>query len=175
MSESKHDHLVLVMLGYDNWHLWDRHIKSTIRRKSAYIAFSPKPVDPSQLPATATPIAAPSTSTAATTSTTATATATAPKSTAEEMKKFETALEKWTDANEVAAGVILGAISDEVQHIIDSEDSAKDMYDTLKAEVVKQSREVFVSASLDEKTRSAYRDHAYVDSGATRSISPIIE
>ena len=35
--------------------------------------------------------------------------------------------------------------------------------------------EAFVSASLDEKTKSAYRDHAYIDSGATRSISPVIE
>lgn len=38
-----------------------------------------------------------------------------------------------------------------------------------------QRGEAFVSASLDEKVKLAYRDQAYVDSGATRSISPIIE
>jgi hypothetical protein len=35
--------------------------------------------------------------------------------------------------------------------------------------------EVFVSTSLSRKVRSAYHDHAYVDSGATHSISPVIE
>ena len=35
--------------------------------------------------------------------------------------------------------------------------------------------EAFVSTSLNGKVKSAYRDHAYVDSGATRSISPIVE
>jgi len=36
------------------------------------------------------------------------------------------------------------------------------------------SGEVFVSATLNDKAKSAYRDHAYVDSGASRSISPIV-
>jgi hypothetical protein len=35
--------------------------------------------------------------------------------------------------------------------------------------------EVFVSTSLSGKVRSAYRDHVYVDSGATCSISLVIE
>ena len=35
--------------------------------------------------------------------------------------------------------------------------------------------EAFISTSLNDKAKSAYRDHAYVDSGATRSISPVIE
>ena len=35
--------------------------------------------------------------------------------------------------------------------------------------------EVFVSTSLKGKAKLAYHDHAYIDSGATHSISPIIE
>jgi len=42
-------------------------------------------------------------------------------------------------ANNVAAGVILGSISDEVHHVVDPRDSAKGMYDRLKAEIVRQS------------------------------------
>jgi len=34
--------------------------------------------------------------------------------------------------------------------------------------------EVFVSATLNDKAKSAYRDHAYVDSGASHSLLPII-
>jgi hypothetical protein len=35
-----------IKLGYDNWYTWDHHIKSTIRRKNAFIAFGPEPADP---------------------------------------------------------------------------------------------------------------------------------
>jgi hypothetical protein len=32
--------------SYDNWYTWDLHIKSTIQRKNAYIAFNSGPTDP---------------------------------------------------------------------------------------------------------------------------------
>ena len=35
--------------------------------------------------------------------------------------------------------------------------------------------DVFISELLSNKARSAYQDHVYVDSGATHSISPVIE
>src|SRR5258706_1433828 len=41
--------------------------------------------------------------------------------------------------NHVAAVYILGSISDEVEPLINPEDSAKDMYNILKAEILKQS------------------------------------
>jgi len=62
-----------------------------------------------------------------------------PLPTAEELKMYHEELKEWKTVNNVAAGVILGVISDEVQHAINPEDSVKDMYDKLKAEILKQS------------------------------------
>ena len=49
----------------------------------------------------------------------------------EEMKAYREELKEWKTANNVTAGVILGSISEEVEYIIDPEDSARDMYDKL--------------------------------------------
>ena len=59
--------------------------------------------------------------------------------------------------------------------IVDDRDYPGEEEDVVLLMLALERGEAFVSASLDEKTRSAYRDHAYVDSGATRSISPIIK
>lgn len=155
MSDSKGE--PAVKLGYDNWFEWDRYIKSTIRRKNAYVAFNPKPIDP-RVQQGANPAAAPAatpasvTATTATTSTTATAptaptatpttpamatSATAPS--ADEVKTYCNELKEWRAADNIAAGVILGTLSPEVQHVINPEESVKSMYDKLKAEVVRQS------------------------------------
>src|SRR5882757_7023247 len=48
-------------------------------------------------------------------------------------------LKEWKTANNVAAGVILGALSEEIKHIINPKESAKDMYNKLQAAVIKQS------------------------------------
>jgi len=124
MSELKNDQTI--KLGYDNWYLWDRHIISTIRRKSAYVAFDPEPVDPRTQqqvapPATTTPASTPSVTVTS-------------QPTPEELRTYREELKEWRTANNVAAGVILGAISDEVQHVIDPKEPAKVMYDKLKAE-----------------------------------------
>lgn len=139
MSEAKGDSTI--KLGYDNWYLWDRHIKSTIRRKNAYIAFDPEPVDPrtqQQLVTLAT--AASATATPSVTFT--------PVPTAEELKTYREELKEWKRANNVAAGVILGAISDDVQHIVNPKEPAISMYDKLRAEIVMQS-----SGSSANRTR----------------------
>jgi hypothetical protein len=119
-----------VKLGYDNWYLWDRCIKSTIRRKNAYIAFDPEPVDPR----TQQQIAPPTTGAPTTTP----SISVMPQPTTEELKRYREELKEWRTANNVAAGVILGAISDEVQHVVNPGEPARDMYDKLEAEVVKQ-------------------------------------
>jgi hypothetical protein len=145
MSESKNKQAV--MLSYDNWYTWDHYIKSTTRRKNAYIAFDPAPADPrttarATLSATATSMSAPASTSAsgATASSTSTPSATVTSQpTSEELKTYHEELREWNTANNVAAGVILGALSDEVQHVIDPKDPAKVMYDKLKAEVVRQS------------------------------------
>ena len=126
MSESKNDQSI--KLTYNNWHQWDRHITSTIRRKNAYIAFQPEPVDPRTQQQNI--------QTASTTTPNITITS---QPTTEELKVYYDRLEKWSTANEVAAGVILGSISDEVEHIVDPKEHAKAMYDKLQAEIIKQS------------------------------------
>ena len=128
MSESEDDQTI--ELNYDNWCLWDRHIMATIRRKNAYLAFRPKPVDPhpqqqAVSPAITTPAPTPSVTVT-------------PRPTSEELKTYREKLKGWRTADNIAAGVILGAISDELQYAVNPGEPAKVMYDKLKAEVVKQ-------------------------------------
>ena len=69
---------------------------------------------------------------------TSTVTVTPVPPTAEELKMYYEELKEWRTANNVAAGVILSVISDDVQHIINLEEPAKSMYNKLKAKIVKQ-------------------------------------
>jgi len=59
-----------------------------------------------------------------------------PQPTTEELKAYRNELKEWRAANNMASGVILGSISNEVRHVIVLGDSAKEMYDKLRAEVV---------------------------------------
>ena len=128
MSESEDDHTI--ELNYDNWYPWDRHIMATIRRKNAYLAFRPKPVDPHpQQQAVSPAITTPAPTHIVTVT---------PRPTSEEMKIYREKLEEWRAADDIAAGVIFGAISDKLQHVINPEEPAKVMYDKLKAAVVKK-------------------------------------
>jgi hypothetical protein len=126
--KSSHD----IKLSYDNWHIWDCYIKSTIRCKNAYLAFDPEPVDPRTLPQVISPM-------------TLSASLSIPSITvtcqpsAKELEMYHSELKAWKATNNITAGIILGTISDEVQYVIDLEDYAKIMYDKLRAEVVKQS------------------------------------
>jgi len=120
MSESESDQTI--ELNYDNWYLWDLHIMSTILRKNAYLAFDPQPVDPRAQQLVNPP------------STTSSVTIT-PQPTSEELTTYREELKEWKAANNIATGIILGAISDGVRHVIDLKDPAKVMYDELKAEV----------------------------------------
>jgi len=133
MSDSKIDQTV--KLSYDNWYLWDHHINSTIRRKNASVALDPEPVDPSTVQQTATTTTSPDPNAAGTSQPPPTAT----QPTTEEMKIYRDELKEWKTANNVAAGVILGALSEEIKHIINPKESAKDMYNKLQAAVIKQS------------------------------------
>jgi len=126
MSESESDHTI--ELNYDNWYLWDLHIISTILRKNAYLAFDPQPVDPR-----AQQLVDPPSTTPGVTIT--------PQPTSEELRTYREELKEWKAANNIAAGIILGAISDGLQHVIDSKDPAKVMYDKLKAEVAEVVRQ----------------------------------
>jgi len=76
------------------------------------------------------------------TATTATTTPTVmvvPQPSADKLKTYREELKEWKSANNVTAGVILGAILDDIQDIINPEEPAKDMYNKLKAEIVQQS------------------------------------
>src|SRR5258706_3060390 len=122
-----------VKLTFDNWTLWNCNIKSTIRHKNAYIVLDPKPANP-HTKQQAIPMA-----TVVTMSTTATpAVAVTPQPTAEELKMYRDELKEWRSANNVVAGLILGLISNEVEHIINPEESTREMYDNLKVEILKQ-------------------------------------
>ena len=61
-----------------------------------------------------------------------------PTPSSDELKAFCIELKEWKTMNNVAVGVILSSISNEVEHIIDPEESAKDMYNKLKAKILKQ-------------------------------------
>lgn len=117
-------------LAYDNWYTWDVHIKGIIRRKNAYIAFDPEPTGLRTSQQVIPPTAG--------TSSNILSVAVTSQPTPEELKMYRKELKEWRTANNVAAGVILGTISEEVEHIIDPKDPAKVMYDKLKAEVAKQ-------------------------------------
>ena len=125
-----------VKLDYSNWHLWEHYIKSTIHRKNAYVALDPKPINP-RAPQVVQP-AATATATAPAAATTPIITVTTVP-TAEELKAYWEELKEWRAVNNVVAGVILGSISSEVEHIVDPEEPAKDMYDKLKAKILRQS------------------------------------
>jgi len=58
---------------------------------------------------------------------------------------------------------------------VDDRDGDGEDEDVVLLTMALERGEAFVSASLDGKAKSAYRDHVYVDSGATRSISPVIK
>ena len=57
----------------------------------------------------------------------------------------------------------------------DRDEPDRDDEDVTLLTMALRNGEAFVSTSLKGKAKSAYRDHVYIDSGATRSISPIIE
>ena len=120
----------VVILSCNNWYSWDRYIKGAIRRKNAYDALNPPPVDPRI--ATTTPAGA--AATAGTSQGTAPATPTD-----DEIKIYRAALEKWNSANDVAVGVILGSISASVELVVDPDEPASVMYNKLKAHALKQS------------------------------------
>jgi len=78
--------------------------------------------------------------------------------TTEELKTYCDDLKEWRAANNVAKGVILGSVSDEVRHVLVLGDSAKEMYDKLKAEVVKQSSGSSVYGTQVELVRKVFKD-----------------
>ena len=125
MSESKNE--PAVKLGYDNWYLWDRYFTSTILRKNAEIALEPEPVNPSAQQQTTAPA---TTGTSGTPSVTVTT-----QPTAEELKTYRDELKEWKTVNNIARGIIIGTISDEIQHVIDRKEPAKVMYNKLEAAV----------------------------------------
>src|SRR5258706_1219905 len=132
MSNSKNDQTI--KLSYDNWYLWDHHINSTIRQKNASVALDPEPVDPRTTQQTTT-VATAGTPSASGTS----QPSTTPVPTADELKTYRDELKEWKTVNNIAAGVILGTLTEEIQHVIDLKESAKSMYDKLQAAVIKQS------------------------------------
>jgi len=127
MSDYKPDSYV--KLGYENWQCWELYVQSTVFRKNAIVTFDPMPVDPQVQQQVIVPA-------------TVTGTMTTPSVTvnaqpmAEELKKY---CEKWCAANNITKGIILGSISTELRHVVSLGDSAKEMYDKLRAEVIKQS------------------------------------
>jgi hypothetical protein len=139
-----------IKLGYDNWHIWDRQIKSTIRRKNTYIAFDPEPTDPRNPKQVIPP-------TTSTSSSMPSMTVTSQPS-KEELQTYREELKEWKTAINVAAGVILGTISDEVQHVIDPEDPVNVMYNKLKAEVVKQSSGSSANGTRIELVYKQFKD-----------------
>ena len=128
MSESK---TKTIKLSFDNWYLWDHHIKSIIHQKNAYIAFKPKPTDLHTTQQVIPPTSGTSSNIPGITVTS--------RPTMEELKTYWDDLEKWMAADNVAAGVILSSISTTVKYVVDPEDSARVMYDKLKAEVARHS------------------------------------
>ena len=153
MSESESDQTI--ELNYDNWYLWEHHIyiMSTILRKNAYLAFDPQPVDPRAQQLSNPP------------STTPSVTIT-PQPTSEELTTYREELQEWKAANNIAAGIILGAISDGVRHVIDLKDPAKVMYDKLKAEVaevVRQSSNSIANWIRIELINKKFKDKPTMD------------
>jgi len=149
MSEYKLDSYV--RLGYENWQCWELYVQSAVLRKNAIIMFDPMPVDPQTqqqviIPATV----------AGTTTTPSVMVNTQP--TAEELKTYRDGLEKWRSANNIAKGVILGSVSNEVRHVVTLGDSAKEMYNKLRAEVIKQSSGSSAFGTQVELIRKVFKD-----------------
>jgi len=82
---------------------------------------------------------------------------------AEELKMYREELKEWRTANNVVAGVILGSISVKVEHLINPEDSAKDMYDILKAEILKQSSGSSVYSTRIDLICKKFKDTPMLD------------
>jgi hypothetical protein len=73
------------------------------------------------------------------------------------------------------ANMVLDDVFDMSCGIVDDRDPPDEDDDIVLLTMALKRGEVFISALLEGKTKSAYCDHAYIDSGATQSISPIIE
>ena len=108
MSESKNE--PAVKLTYDNWYLWDCYFTSTILQKNAKIALEPEPINPCIQQQITTPAATGTTGTPSISVT--------PQPTAEELKVYCDELKEWKTVNNIACGIIIGTILDEIQHII---------------------------------------------------------
>jgi len=59
--------------------------------------------------------------------------------------------------------------------VVDDRDGPDEEDDVALLMMALKKGEVFVSMSLNGKAKSAYHDQAYIDSGATCSISPVVE
>jgi hypothetical protein len=81
-----------------------------------------------------------------------------PQTTTEESRTYHSELKEWNTVNNIMAGVILGSISDEVQYIINPREVAKDMYDKLKAEIVRQSSGSSANSSRIELIYKNFKD-----------------
>ena len=95
-----------------------------------------------------------------------------------EINKLNSRLPRSLQVSSAARSEKANVLSDGVspgRGVVDDRDVSGDEDDTVLLSLALEKGEVFISASLNEKSRSAYRDHVYVDSGATRSISPVIE
>jgi len=149
MSDYKPDSYV--KLGYENWQCWELYVQSAVFRKNTIIAFDPMPVDPQAQQQ----VIVPATVTGTTTTPSMTVNA---QLTAEELKKYHNNLEKWCAANNIMKGIILGSISSEVRHVVSLGDSAKEMYNKLKAEVVKQSSGSSAFGTQVELIRKVFKD-----------------
>jgi len=149
MSDYKPDSCV--KLGYENWQCWELYVQSAVFRKNAIVAFDPMPVDPQAQQQ----VIVPATVTGTTTTPSVTVNA---QPTAEELKKYRDSLEKWCAANNITKGIILGLISTELRHVVSLGDSAKEMYDKLRAEVVKQSSGSSAFGTQVELIRKVFKD-----------------
>jgi len=81
-----------------------------------------------------------------------------PQPTAEELKAYRDELKEWRAANNIAKGVILDSVSDEMRHVVVLGDSAREMYDKLRAEVVKQSSGSSAYGTQVELVRKVFKD-----------------
>ena len=163
MSEEQKERFVL--LTRNNWYSWDRYIQGAIRRKKAYCALDPPPVDPrtiQQAPAAAS--AGSSTATGTSQGTTTTTTPTAPTTpTNDEVKAYVTAMEKWSLANDVAAGLILGSLSTSVELVVNSRDHANVMYSKLEAHALKKSSGTSALAVRAEMVKKRFEETPTMD------------
>ena len=73
------------------------------------------------------------------------------------------------------ANVLSDSVAGEGYKVMDDREGPDDEDDIALLMMVLKRGKAFVSASLSGRAKLAYCDHAYVDSGATCSISPVIE